>query len=125
MKVKWIALAAALVVAPAVARAQRPDTIKKRVDTLKVDTVKKESTPEKVGRQTGASLDKAAKTTQHNAKVLGKRTADNTTEGAKDTKSDVKALASKAAKATKTNARHLKKDIKKATADTIRPAPKP
>ena len=123
-RMKLIAVALAVVALPTIMRAQQPDTIKK-VDTVKVDTLKKESTAEKVGRQTGASLDKAAKTTERNAKVLGKRTADNTKEGAKATKSDVKDLASKAAKATKTNARHLKKDFKKATADTIRPAPKP
>ena len=134
--IKVAALALALVVVPAASRAQQRDTVKKRVDTVKVDTAKKESTAEKVGRQTGASVDKAAKTTEHNAKVLGKRTADNTKEGAKDTKSDVSKAASKAGSATKTNAkhaasatktniRHLKKDFKKATADTVRPAPKP
>ena len=101
--IKLIALAVALVAVPAVSRAQQPDT------------VKKESTAEKVGRQTGKSLDKAAKTTERNAKVLGKRTADNTKEGFKDTKTDVEKAANKAAKATKTNARHLKAKIKKAT----------
>jgi hypothetical protein len=116
---KLIALALGLVALPAVSRAQQPDTIKK------VDTTKKETTAEKVGRQTGASLDKAAKTTQHNAKVLGKRTADNTKQGAKDTKSDVSKLADRAAKATKTNAKHLKENFKKATADTIHLPPKP
>ena len=112
-RMKLIALAFGLVAAPAVSRAQQPDT------------TKKETKAEKIGRQTGKSLDKAAKTTERNAKVLGKRTADNTKEGAKDTKSDVKKVASKAAKATKTNAKHLKENFKKATADTIRPAAKP
>ena len=123
-RMKLMALALGLAALPAVSRAQQPDTIKK-VDTVKVDTTKKESTAEKVGRQTGASLDKAAKTTQHNAKVLGKRTADNTKQGAKDTKSDVSKLANRAVKATKTNAKHLKEHVKKATADTIHVPPKP
>ena len=123
-RTKLIALAFGLVALPAVSRAQQPDTIKK-VDTVKVDTTKKESTAEKVGRQTGASLDKAAKTTERNAKVLGKRTSDNTKQGYKDTKSDVSKLANRAAKATKTNAKHLKENVKKATADTIHVPPKP
>lgn len=123
-RMKLIALALGLVALPAASRAQQPDTIKK-VDTVKADTLKKETTAEKVGRQTGASLDKAAKTTEHNAKVLGKRTADNTKQGYKDTKADVSKLANRAAKATKTNVKHLKKNVKKATADTIHVPPKP
>lgn len=121
-------LALALIALPASSRAQQPDT------------VKKERTAEKVGRQTGTSIDKAAKTTKHNAKVLGKRTADNTKEGLKDTKSDIGKAAAKASdatetnakhaasatktnaknagKATKTNAKHLKAKIKKATSGT-------
>src|SRR5687768_14741285 len=112
-RINLIVLALAVIAVPASSRAQQPDTIKK-VDTVKVDKVKQESTAEKVGRQTGKSLDKAAKTTERNAKVLGKRTADNTKEGYKDTKSDVSKAASKAGKATKTNARHLKAKVKKA-----------
>ena len=123
-RMKLMAVALGLVALPAVSRAQQPDTIKK-VDTVKVDTLKKETTAEKVGRQTGASLDKAAKTTERNAKVLSKRTADNTKEGYKDTKSDVSKIANRAAKATKTNAKHLKENVKKATADTIHVPPKP
>jgi hypothetical protein len=117
-RMKLIVLALALVAVPAASRAQQPDTVKR-------DTVKKESTAEKIGRQTGTSVDKAAKTTQHNAKVLGKRTADNTKQGYKDTKSDVTKGANKAAKATKTNAKHLKQTFKKATADTIKVPAKP
>jgi hypothetical protein len=101
-RMKLMALAVGLMMVPAASRAQQPDT------------VKKETKAEKVGRQTGKSLDKAAKTTEHNTKVLGKRTADNTKEGFKDTKSDVGKAASKAGKATKTNARHLKAKVKKA-----------
>jgi len=128
-RMKLIALGLALAL-PAAARAQQPDTVKKKVDSVKVDSVKadtgkKESTAEKVGRQTGTSIDKAAKTTEHNAKVLGKRTADNTKQGAKDAKTDVSKVASKAASATKTNAKHLKENFKKATADTIHVPPKP
>ena len=123
-RMKLITLALGLAALPAVSRAQQPDTIKK-VDTVKVDTLKKETPAEKVGRQTGASLDKAAKTTERNAKVLSKRTADNTKEGYKDTKSDVSKIANRAAKATKTNAKHLKENVKKATADTIHVPPKP
>jgi len=128
-RMNLIALGLALVVLPAATRAQQPDTLKKvdsvKVDKVKADTGKKESTAEKVGRQTGTSIDKAAKTTEHNAKVLSKRTADNTKQGAKATKSDVTKVASKAASATKTNAKHLKEDVKKATADTIHVPPKP
>ena len=122
-QLKLVTVAFVFLALPVAVRAQQPDTIKK-VDTAKVDTVKKESTAGKVGRQTGESLDKAAKTTQHNAKVLGKRTADNTKQGYKDTKTDVAKVANKAAKATKTNAKHLKKNFKKATADTIKVPPK-
>lgn len=110
-RITIIALAAALVAVPAASRAQQPDTVK-------ADTGKKETKAEKVGRQTGASIDKAAKTTERNAKVLGKRTAENTKEGAKDAATDIKKGASRAAKATKTNARHLKAKIKKATSDS-------
>ena len=128
-RMKMIALSLALATLPAATRAQQPDTVKKvdtvKVGTVKPDTGKKESTAEKVGRQTGASLDKAAKTTERNAKVLGKRTAENTKQGAKDTKSDVSKAASKAASATKTNAKHLKENFKKATADTIHLPAKP
>jgi hypothetical protein len=123
-RMKLITLGIALLAVPAVSQAQQRDTVKK-ADSVKADTAKKETKGEKIGRQTGASLDKAAKTTERNAKVLGKRTADNTKEGAKDTKSDVSKLAGKAAKATKTNAKHLKNDFKKATADTIKVPPKP
>lgn len=123
-RMKLIALSLALVTAPVAARAQQPDTVKK-VDSVKVDTTKAETRGEKIGRQTGASLDKAAETTERNAKVLGKRTADNTKQGYKDTKSDVSKLAKKAAKATKTNAKHLQKNIREATADTIKVPPKP
>ncbi|HUQ80653.1 MAG TPA: hypothetical protein VM076_05940 [Gemmatimonadaceae bacterium] len=117
-RLKLAALAVGLMVLPVASQAQQRDT-------LKADTAKKETKAEKIGRQTGTSLDKAAKTTEHNAKVLSKRTAANTKAGAKDTKSDVKKIAGKAAKATKTNARHLKEDVKKATADTIKLPPKP
>ena len=84
MNRKLMALAFALVAAPAVGHAQQRDTVKR-------DTVKKESTAEKVGRQTGTSVDKAAKTTEHNAKAAGHATKVN---------------ASHAASATKTNASH-------------------
>src|SRR5688500_13770858 len=104
---KLAALVIALFAIPASVRAQQPATVKR-------DTVKKESTTEKIGRQTGTSIDKAAKTTERNAKVLRKRTKDNTKEGLKDTKSDL----DKAAKATKTNAKHLKAKIKKATGNS-------
>ena len=108
-RMKLMALAFGLVALPAVSRAQQPDTIKKKVDSVKVDTAKK-----------------AADTTlEHNAKVMGKRTADNAKQGFKDTKSDVAKIANKAAKATKTNAKHLKENVKKATADTIHLPPKP
>jgi hypothetical protein len=107
---KRMAFGLMLIAAPVVAHAQKPDTVK----PVKTDTIKKESTAEKVGRQTGTSIDKAAKTTERNAKVLGKRTADNTKEGYKETKADVGKAASKAGKATKTNARHLKAKLKKA-----------
>ena len=108
-RMKLLALAFGLVAVPVASRAQQPDTIKK-VDTVKVDTLKK----------------KAADTTlEHNAKVLGKRTADNAKQGFKDTKSDVTKIANKAAKATKTNAKHLKENVKKATVDTIHVPPKP
>lgn len=103
-------LALTVFAVPTAIRGQQPDTIKK-VDTVKVD--KKESTAEKVGRQTGKSLDKAAKTTERNAKVLSKRTADNTKQGYKQAESDVKKAASKAAKATKTNVKNLKAKVKK------------
>ena len=112
-RMKLIALALGIVALPVVSRAQQPDTIKK-VDTVKVDTTKKETTAEKVGRQTGASLDKAAKTTERNAKVLGKRGADNTKEGAKAAVADIKDAAKK-----------VKEAVRKATADTIRPQPQP
>jgi len=128
-RMNLIALGLALVALPAANRAQKPDTVKKvdsvKVDKAKADTGKKESTAEKIGRQTGSSLDKAAKTTQHNAKVLSKRTADNTTQAAQATGAEVSKSASKAASATKTNAKHLKADVKKATADTIHVPPKP
>ena len=112
-----IALAALAVAVPVSSRAQQPDTIRR--DSVKVDTVKKESKGEKIGRQTGKSLDKAAKTTEHNAKVLGKEAAANSKEGYAQAKSGVKKAASKASSATKTNYRHLKKHIKKAKADSI------
>jgi len=108
-RMKFIALAFGLITIPVVSRAQQPDTIKK-VDTVKVDTVKKKD---------------ADTTLEHNAKVMGKRTADNAKQGFKDTKSDVAKIANKAAQATKTNAKHLKANVKKATADTIHVPPKP
>ena len=111
-RMNLIVLALAVIAVPASSRAQQPDTIKK-VDTVKVDTVRKESAAEKVGRQTGKSLDKAAKTTERNAKVLGKRTADNTKHGYKQAESDVKKAASRAVKATKTNFKNAKEKIKR------------
>jgi hypothetical protein len=122
--IKLIALAAALVVYPAASHAQQPDSLKRdttqvkpdtaKAGTAKADTAKKETTGEKIGRQTGASLEKGAKTTERNAKVLSKRGADNTKEGAKDAAADIKDAAKK-----------VKEKFKKATADTIRPQPKP
>jgi hypothetical protein len=133
MNRKLIALAFALVAAPAVGHAQQRDTVKR-------DTVKKESTAEKVGRQTGTSVDKAAKTTEHNAKTAGHATKVNASHAASATKTNAshaasatttnashaasatKTNASHAASATKTNLHHLKKDVKKAVGDTTKPA---
>jgi hypothetical protein len=106
-----IAVAALLVAVPASSHAQQRDTIR-RDSVVKVDTVKKESKGEKIGRQTGKSLDKAAKTTQHNAKVLGKEAAANSKEGYAQAKTGVKKAARKTSSATKTNLRHLKKHLK-------------
>ena len=145
-RMKLIALAIALVAAPAVGHAQQRDTVKR-------DTVKKESTAEKVGRQTGTSVDKAAKTTEHNAKAAGHATKTNASHAASATKTNAshaasatktnashaanatktnashaasatKTNASHAAKATETNLHHLKKDVKKATASRTRPNPR-
>ena len=87
-RINLVALTVSLIAVPVVSHAQRPDT------------VKKEGTAAKVGRQTGTSIDKAAKTTEHNVK-----------KGASATKTNAK----NAEKATKTNVKNLKKNVKKVT----------
>src|SRR4051794_18483228 len=86
-RIRLFALALAVAAVPAVSQAQQ--------DTTK----KKESTAAKIGRQTGQSIDKAAKTTSHNAKTLGKATKTNASHASDATKTNAK----NAASATKTN----------------------